>query len=286
MPAIYAHYIFGEKMKKALAGNGQDKKAEDNDLFAFGLHGPDLLFYYHALVKNRVNRTGFGMHDLSARPFFERAASVIRNLQGEERARALSYILGFLCHFTLDRRCHGYIENKIRIDQVSHVRIEADFDRYLVAKYGGTPLKTKLTSHLHPSRDNARVIQMFFPQFSRREMYRTQKSMVWYNDRLISSGSLSRAVIKGVMRLSGDYHGMRGLLMDAYPDPLCRDSCLRLEKLMELAVADGQKIIDNFIEYLEGRGALGQMFDDTFGPGRGWEEIPVLPYEEEIEYEI
>lgn len=44
----------------------------------------------------------------------------------------LSYLLGVVCHFTLDAACHGYVEKKIQKSGASHIQIEMEFDRYLM----------------------------------------------------------------------------------------------------------------------------------------------------------
>ena len=109
MPAIYAHFVFGEKMKKVYSPQLKEKALHSPELFEIGLHGPDILFYYHPLGKNRVNQTGYRMHEQPGGEFFRSAAEKLKSLPGDEQGDALSYLLGFLCHFTLDRSCHPYI---------------------------------------------------------------------------------------------------------------------------------------------------------------------------------
>lgn len=81
------------------------------ELFNIGLHGPDILFYYRPLSENKVNQTGFGMHERRGKEFFENAAKTVKveNLN----AAFIAYLYGFICHFSLDTTCHGYIDEKI-----------------------------------------------------------------------------------------------------------------------------------------------------------------------------
>ena len=162
MPSIYAHYTFGEMMKKAFPADIRKLISLHEDLFEIGLHGPDLFFYYHALLKNRVNRTGYHMHDVSAAPFFRRSRDVILSAASiSEKHARLAYILGFLCHFTLDSVCHSYIEKKLTEDPVTHSDIETEFDRYLLLKQNKRPLHAKVTSHLHASTAGAKASRRF-----------------------------------------------------------------------------------------------------------------------------
>ncbi len=73
-----------------------------------GLHGPDLLFYYHAAKSNPVSALGNAMHEEPGRVFFERARGVVH--EAKDRDAALAYALGFVCHFALDSTCHPYVE--------------------------------------------------------------------------------------------------------------------------------------------------------------------------------
>ena len=52
MPASYAHYRFGQQVFKQLPVELQQQISPYMDLYQIGLHGPDLLFYYHPLIPN------------------------------------------------------------------------------------------------------------------------------------------------------------------------------------------------------------------------------------------
>ena len=58
MPAVYAHYLFGKKVYKALPEAEKKMVRQGKDAFLIGLHGPDLLFYYRPFGKNRINQQG------------------------------------------------------------------------------------------------------------------------------------------------------------------------------------------------------------------------------------
>ena len=45
--------------------------------FLIGLHGPDILFYYHVLTNNKVNAVGFGTHARPAKEFFAPAKAAV-----------------------------------------------------------------------------------------------------------------------------------------------------------------------------------------------------------------
>ena len=71
MPAAYAHYYFGKKVYKTLPKQEQEIIREGKYAFLLGLHGPDLLFYYFPVCKNRINQEGVKLHKSIAADFFE-----------------------------------------------------------------------------------------------------------------------------------------------------------------------------------------------------------------------
>ena len=67
-----------------------------------------------------------------------------------------AYLYGFLCHFALDRACHGCIAEQIARSGVAHTEIEVEFDRSLLVQAGLDPIRTSLTGHLHASAQRGR----------------------------------------------------------------------------------------------------------------------------------
>lgn len=92
MPSTYAHRRFGADVLQQLPAALQDQIGKNRALFDVGLHGPDLLFYYHAAKSNPVSALGNAMHEQPGRVFFERARGVVR--QAKDRDAALAYALG------------------------------------------------------------------------------------------------------------------------------------------------------------------------------------------------
>ena len=119
MPSTYAHYRMGQEVIKQVSVPAHDIIMKHKQLYDIGLHGPDILFYYHPLVTNPVNAIGYGLHERSGKYFFGKAAEIIETASDKEAA--LAYIYGFICHFALDSTCHGYIDEKIAQSGVSHM---------------------------------------------------------------------------------------------------------------------------------------------------------------------
>ena len=85
--------------------------------------------------------------------------------------------------------------------------------------------------------------------------------------------------------LSGNWKEMHGMMIAKQPIPACRDSNLRLEKLMKKAEGECLSLLADYRAYLAGQ-PLSSAFDRTFGAGEGWQNIPVLSEQEEKNYEV
>ena len=253
-------------------------------LFDIGLHGPDILFYYKVLKADPVNLTGFRQHALPGIDFFGPAKATFKSAADREGAHA--YLLGFLCHFALDAACHGYIENKIAVSHVTHTEIESEFDRFLLEQQGIEPLTARLTDHIRPTAENAAVIAPFWEGVNAKQVYRALRSMVFYNSLLRAPHEPKRFLVNLVLRLSGNYPEMHGMMIAKKPIAACADSNLRLAKLFVRAQSDCLALTDNFEKYLRGEDDLSDAFLRTFGPPADWREIPVLSLQEEEKYEI
>ena len=140
MPSTYAHYQFGQEVQKKLPEELSSIISHHMPLYQIGLHGPDILFYYHALFPNSVNHMAYRIHEKKASYFIRKSLVTLKSLSNPEAG--LAYMFGFICHFALDSECHSYIEFKIRQNGITHTEIETDFDRRLLLDAGKDPVRT------------------------------------------------------------------------------------------------------------------------------------------------
>lgn len=78
MPSTYAHYRLGQQVRQALSGPQREAVEAWPALYLIGLHGPDILFYYHPLSSHPVKAVGHLLHGRPGRGFFRHACQVIR----------------------------------------------------------------------------------------------------------------------------------------------------------------------------------------------------------------
>ena len=267
MPSTYAHYRFGREVLDALPTRLRAVIKVHPQLFLIGLHGPDIFFYYNPFRDNPLGALGGALHDAPAEDFFETARVRIREAATpHERDAALSYALGFLCHFALDHACHGYIEEYIAETGVSHNEIETEFDRALMVHDGLRPICQQLTDHLVPSEENAAVIAPFFPQLTAAQVRRSIASMVRFNRLLVAPQPAKRTLVCGAMLLSGHYRSLRAHMISRRANPLCRASNKRLYALYREARLQACDLLEEYDSAVVSGAPLNPYLRHTFGP--------------------
>jgi len=262
MPSTYAHYLFGKEVYKNLGDNVKHMINQNKELYLIGLHGPDILFYYKPLQSNSVNQVGFGLHEKIASEFFEKANQIILNSNDADGQKA--YLLGFICHYMLDSECHKYIGEKIASSGVSHAEIEVEFDRYLLVSKDKNPIKTKLTNHIVANRKISKCISSFYDDVTENDVLIALKSMKRYNNLLVAPGKLKRRIIFKLLKKTGNYEGMHGLIVNYTPNTECLDSCEELQSRFTNAVLPTALLIKEYFDNFNLKGNLNIRFQRNF----------------------
>lgn len=250
MPCAYAHKRFADTVLSELPREIREEIMAFRELYDIGLHGPDVLFYHSPITPDRVTRIGHGTHHISGRDVFAHAARILRD-HPEPMYRA--YVWGYVCHFTLDCMCHGYVNRFAKERGVSHNEIEMEFDRSLEVADGRDPLKFDTAAHIIPSRRNAAVASAFFTGVETRDMMKSLRSMKLCLRTLLAPVVLKRRALLAAFRATGHYKELSGLVMSLEPSPVCRESSARLLELYKMAVPLARKIITEFDRVAEGK---------------------------------
>ena len=160
MPDILTHSIFGEDVLKILKSSRWKDSIKDNmKLYTLGCQGPDIFLYndFWPYIKNkRGPKIGRRMHREKTGEFFIEGLKYIKNNinDKDKKKKLVIYLLGFMCHFALDRNAHPYIfyysgvYNKEKKEthkyKGHHKRLELAIDTALIMEKKGT------VSYKHP----------------------------------------------------------------------------------------------------------------------------------------
>lgn len=263
MPSTYAHYRFGcevfRRLPKEMAGSVRRYRP----LYLAGLHGPDLMFYYKPLIAHPVNQIGYELHNSTGKDFFERGVRLVRESSDPDMSWA--YLCGVVCHFVLDSFCHPYVEEKIQKSHVKHTEIEGAFDRALMVHDGLNPVAHRLTDHILPTETYASVIAPFYAPATAEQVHQAMKSMIRYNGFLTAPSPVKRAAVRGILKLSGNYPEMHGMMITEKKDRRFADSDQRLYEMYKKGLHAAPSMIREIRELLEKGTPPGPRFAHTFG---------------------
>lgn len=166
MPAFYTHYLFGRIGYRHMGESALKKMVRRHKkVYALGLSGPDIFFYFVPDQLLVHPTPGSRMHEEKCGAFLRCMLREALSMSGEEREIAVAYLAGFIGHYALDASCHPhvyeYIEEeakllehgeagrvsggrKPRVHKVSghektgiHFRYECAMDHYFLEHYAG-----------------------------------------------------------------------------------------------------------------------------------------------------
>ena len=283
MPTTYAHWRFGDKCIRMLPDDLQNIILNNRAIFDYGVHGPDIFFYYNCLKHNEVNRYGSAMHDI---PYKDTLAQIKENFKKtENKDMALSYLLGFTCHFTLDSYCHGFIEKVDETMPYSHGKIESQFDRYLLIKDGFNPVTKSVTDMCHPDKKMAKVISGLFNKFDEDIIYKTLKDQKLYLNLLKDNSDIKRFFLTTAMDIA-KVPSFKDLLITKENVEELKPINIRLNKYFDMALKHYPVLADSLIGYLSDKNELNTYFKHNFSFKEDYRNLEILPLDEELKYKV
>lgn len=260
MPSTYAHFRFGNSVKQRLPKELRELIGRNYDCFALGLHGPDLLFYYKPLQTNDVNAQGYAMHEEKAADFFAKAKEIYAERGKKESDFA--YLSGFLCHFSLDSESHGIVNAEMERCGFSHAGVESAFDKFLMKGEGKNPFKTDFTAHISNTPETRSAACAYFG-ISEKTAEKCIKSIKLYN-RLLRTRGIARAMVNGLLKISGTYEVMHGMLVPVIDDPQHDYGNSLLAEAFENAADKATELILNYASFLEEKGNLSDKLNRNY----------------------
>ncbi len=248
MPAAYAHYRFGKRIYRELPEKEREVILQAKDAFLLGLHGPDLLFYYVPICKNRINKLGTRMHREIAADFFERGRAEYRQ-KPDPALRA--YLYGYICHFILDSECHPFVGYYMEEKEVGHIEIETELDRYLMELDGRDPRHYvpihHLISRVHTREQISRMYERVSPRQIGVCIHGFRRTLRFFTCENPCKARVLKTISHG-LRLE---RGLGGLIMDGEVNRFCQESDLFLEECLERGVAPAAEEIQNYSRALD-----------------------------------
>lgn len=265
MPATYAHHTFGEWCIESMPEKERNLCIKHRHIFDFGVHGPDLLFYYKPLSSNEVNKHGQDMHNWMGNEFFSLCKSkyLNANMSDEEKEILMAYMLGFLAHFTLDSSCHAYINEMVVETGVSHNLIESQYEAHLMRLRGYRPNKVNRAVPLVPSKTSAAVISCLFP-LSEDKIYESMKGQKTVISLFYSPLEVKKKLIRKLIstfKIGGNFGD---LFIDEFILPECKTTNDEIYRRNEKAKEIYPNLLENLKQFIDNGLELNEYFKYDF----------------------
>lgn len=262
MPAIYAHDTFGKLVSKQLPKEIQDFIKTYPSAFRIGLQGPDPLFYHRPYASNDVKKEGSRMHRESCASFLQKTMHHVKK-EGVN-SKEFAYLLGFLCHFTLDSECHPYIDAYIEPRNLGHLFLESEFEKYMMRKDGIDPIHTDISNIIPTDMQTAKAMSVFYETLDETSAQKVLKEMRREKRLLYTPYLWKEKLFVKVFKMIGHFDDMGGLLLQSEDDKRCDESNAYLYKKLHESVPLAVSLLKNIYEVIQDKAELSPRFYRNF----------------------
>lgn len=258
MPSAYAHLRFGREVLSALPPKYRAAAKAMNQLYTVGLQGPDPLFFYNPLASNSVAHQGHALHAQSGAAFFEEALKRYRQAPSDG---GLAYLFGVLAHYCLDKTCHPMINTVTEAENLDHMELETEFDRFLLQQDGLLPPhRQPVYKYLTLTRGERATAAALYPDLRPGAFGWCLRNM---SNVYRLAASRNRKFSRAILGLGGKKG--RAFLMTAGPNPQYAHLDAPILALYEEAAAAFPAMAQALAAAIENETPFGEEFTPAFG---------------------
>ena len=257
MPSHYAHYRFGAKALELLPEDAKRAVRRFRGLYDVGLHGPDIFFYHNFLVRDKFAALAKEYHDLSGEDFF---TPLCKRLRLEPSEAATACLWGLLTHYCLDSTVHPLVMDQTASQEIGHVELETEFDRYLL-KLDGKPHPNTFdcSPHIRLTDGECATVAALYGQISPTAVKLSVQGMASAVKILaMPNGSFRRTVEKAVPAR------LRQHFMGRTPNKNCAHLDEPMLTLFDEALTRFPAMAAAMDAHLAHNAPLGELFETTF----------------------
>lgn len=271
MPAIFTHIQFGKEVLANLPISYQTLAEKHAQAFYLGTQGPDLLFYHKPLQKenNPTRKKGWNLHAEAPEPFFLNAAKfLLQQTENFDKQDGFSpctaqaaYVMGFLCHFTLDSLCHPYIDEHSTND-LSHGKIESELDKYQFRKIGKRIRGFNAATLFFPCEESKRAAADIL-QVTESEAETALRYMRTINALFSNRCGVVHGFCHSILKLARLEEKFGDMFIHKKDDTRCEKLLDVLHEKFNAAIPQACTLITDFFENIEGH-VRDESLNDNF----------------------
>ena len=260
MPSTYAHYRFGVKMLPTLPADVRRSVQRFRRMYDVGLHGPDIFYFYNPFSAKGTGALGIKFHEQNGKTFFSR---ICRSIRMERNEAAAACLYGLLCHYCLDAALHALID-ELAQDSGSHLRMEAEFDRFLLEMDGKSPACAQdLSPHMELKHREYEIVAKFYTGITDKDIRECLRNMAAITKVCAVAPGKRRTVIA---KLTGtDGKTPLKVMIPAEPDPDYSRLDPVLLQLYEEAEQRFPEMLLQLYSHMTYNAPLEKEFDPIFG---------------------
>ena len=272
MPAIFTHVQFGREVVATLPPMFSDLVAKHPQCFYLGTQGPDLLFYHKPLKSknNPTRKKGWRLHEIPPEDFFLQGAKLLledkENFDNADnfipQSKEAAYLLGFLCHFTLDYSVHPYIDQH-SVGGLSHGKIESELDKHRLKKLG-KPARGFNTATLFFPIEESKAASANILSVSEKDTKKALKTMRFINGLFSNKCGLVHGFCHAALSLVGMNKTFGDMFIHKKDNPRCAPLWDTLDALFNEAIARANEVITGFFGNIENSVQNNTLTNDIF----------------------
>lgn len=234
MPAIYTHDRFGKYVFEKLGGEVKSVIEKHYSSFQIGLQGPDPLLYHRPYLPDEITKLGDDLHKETCAKFLKKAIPIVRKAGIDSGEYA--YLMGFLCHFTLDSECHPYVDAYSEKNDVAHVFMESELDKYLMKEEKINPHTIDLSICVPQDHESAHSLSAFYPEVSESKAKMILKEMYMERKILYTPTSFKYNALLTLFNTNASFTGFKNMMFLKEDDVRCVESNLYLSKKVKESI--------------------------------------------------
>ena len=270
MPALYAHFRFGEEVVKHLPPPYVEITEKYPEAFALGTQGPDVLCYYKPTQKNETNQRAPWLHDWIGEKFFLKHAKKLLQNAPDGKVEDLlnnngafaAYTIGVLCHFTLDATCHLYIDTTAS-DKLTHGKMESEFDKCIL-RMDGKPIRGYNTATPILDTNGTREAAAKTMDVDEETISYCIKMMRKINKIFSFKCELVHTVLHFLLKLLKMERQFGDMFLHKKDDPLCEETNRYLVENFHTAIPKGAALIPQYFENMRAWVENGRTENELF----------------------
>ncbi len=262
MPAIFTHIQFGKEVIATLPPSFAFALKKYPQCFYLGTQGPDLLFYHKPFKKkkNPARQKGWDLHAQSPEKFFLNAAKL---LQEEGLSSPLAaYVIGFLCHFTLDKECHPFIDAQ-SVNGLTHGKIESELDKATFKRVGLPPRGFNAATLFFPE-EQAKAVSAKVLDVTEENTQTAMRSMRKINALFSNKRGAVHGFCHAALTLVGQNKGFGQMFLHKKEDERFQPLLPVLEEKFQAAIPKAAALIEEFFTNLPQAVAANTLTNDFY----------------------